>query len=142
MTKKKAVTKSDTEKEKSNDVRNAGILLHITSLPSLFGIGDMGPEARKFVDFLHKSNQRYWQLLPLNPIGGDQSYSPYSSISSMAGNVLLISPEQLVSEDLLSKADDRSAIVMPTGKVDFRVAIQFRQTLLQKAFQNFLAKKI
>src|SRR5688500_4844613 len=82
-------------------VRSAGILLHITSLPSKFGIGDLGPEARKFVDFLKESKQKYWQLLPLNPIGPEQTYSPYSSVSSMAGNVLLISPEDLATDRLL-----------------------------------------
>ena len=76
--------------------RGAGILLHITSLPSVFGIGDMGPEAKKFADFLHRSKQKYWQLLPLNPTEEGQGHSPYSSISSRAGNTLLISPKVLL----------------------------------------------
>ncbi|MFL5811124.1 MAG: malto-oligosyltrehalose synthase, partial [Flavisolibacter sp.] len=73
--------------------RGAGILAHISSLPSPFGIGDMGPEAKAFADFLSRSRQKYWQLLPLNPIEAGQGHSPYSSISSRAGNILFISPE-------------------------------------------------
>ncbi|MGV3586659.1 MAG: malto-oligosyltrehalose synthase [Adhaeribacter sp.] len=90
--------------------RGAGILMHITSLPSAFGIGDMGPETRKFTDFLQRSNQKYWQLLPLNPIEKGQGYSPYSSISSRAGNPLLISPVVLAREGLLDEKYCRSTI--------------------------------
>ncbi len=122
-------------------IRNAGILLHITSLPGDFGIGDMGPEARKFADFLNRSKQRYWQLLPLNPVGAEQSYSPYSSISSMAGNTLLISPEQLVLDGLIKPAEIKSAKVKPTDKVDWRVAQDSRRKIFRIAYQNFNRNK-
>ena len=74
--------------------RSSGILLHPTSLPGPFGIGDLGPEAYKFIDFLVEAGQSLWQVLPLGPTGyGD---SPYACYSAFAGNTLLISPEQLV----------------------------------------------
>ena len=73
--------------------RASGILLHPTSLPGEFGIGDLGPHAHEFVDFLARTKQTYWQILPLGPTGwGD---SPYSSFSAFAGNTLLISPQKL-----------------------------------------------
>ena len=83
--------------------RSSGILLHPTSLPSPFGIGDLGPEAYRFVDFLHEAGHRIWQVLPLGPTGyGD---SPYQSFSAFAGNPLLISPEKLVEHGYLNAAD-------------------------------------
>src|SRR5688572_25111971 len=85
--------------------RAAGMLLQITSLPSRFGIGDAGPEAYSFANLLHRNGQRYWQMLPLTTIEERQGFSPYSSVSSMAGNTLLISPELMVEEGLL-KPDD------------------------------------
>ncbi len=120
--------------------RSAGVLLHITSLPSAFGIGDMGPEAKKFVDFLNRSKQRYWQILPLNPIGPEQKYSPYSSTSSMAGNTLIISPEQLVSEGLLTTRELKKYIVPPSNEVNFKAALEIRQLFLKKAYTKFLTK--
>src|ERR671919_2049658 len=82
--------------------RASGILLHPTSLPSQFGIGDLGPEAYRFIDFLVEAGQSLWQVLPLGPTGyGD---SPYACYSAFAGNTLLISPEQLVTDGLLEAA--------------------------------------
>src|SRR5829696_10351766 len=82
--------------------RSSGILLHPTSLPGPYGIGDLGPEAYKFADFLVASGQSLWQVLPLGPTGyGD---SPYACYSAFAGNTLLISPEQLVADGLLDSA--------------------------------------
>ena len=79
-----------------NFPRASGVLLHPTSLPGGFGIGDLGDEAYKFVDFLERAKQTYWQMLPLSPTGwGD---SPYSSFSAFAGNTLLVSPEKLVED--------------------------------------------
>lgn len=121
--------------------RAAGILLHITSLPSSFGIGDLGPEAEKFAGFLSRSKQRYWQLLPLNPVGSQQGYSPYSSVSSMAGNVLLISPEQLVQDSLLTAADIRPYRIKPSDKVDFTSALESREKILPIAYKNFARNK-
>ena len=83
--------------------RSSGILLHPTSLPGAFGIGDLGPESYKFADFLEAAGQSVWQVLPLGPTGyGD---SPYACYSAFAGNTLLVSPEQLVSDGLLTKQD-------------------------------------
>ncbi|MEP6705746.1 MAG: 4-alpha-glucanotransferase, partial [Acidobacteriota bacterium] len=80
--------------------RGSGILLHPTSLPGEYGIGDLGPQAFRFVDFLARAKQTYWQVLPLGPTGwGD---SPYSSFSAFAGNTLLVSPEKLIDDGLLS----------------------------------------
>jgi 4-alpha-glucanotransferase len=76
--------------------------MHVTSLPSPYGIGDLGPEARLFADFLRDGHQRYWQLLPVNPISKAAGYSPYSSYSSMAGKTLLISPGDLTTEGWLT----------------------------------------
>ncbi|AMM52322.1 malto-oligosyltrehalose synthase [Rufibacter sp. DG15C] len=129
-----ALLKLETKNE-----RGAGILLHITTLASSFGIGDLGPEARRFADFLQASNQKYWQLLPLNPVEAGQGYSPYSSISSRAGNPLLISPELLAKECLLQE-DELSAYHLPqTGSVDYELAKRVKEELLEKAWQQFNA---
>lgn len=115
--------------------RSSGILLHPTSLPSKFGVGDFGDEAYSFVDFLAASNQSLWQVLPLGPTGyGD---SPYSSYSAFAGNTLLISPERLVEEGLLAAADLASAPTFPEEKVDYGNAIKFKNALLRKSFERF-----
>jgi len=81
-------------------IRRSGILLHITSLPSPYGIGDLGPWAYKFVDFLFETKQGFWQVLPLNPTDPAYDNSPYHSISALASNSLLISPELMVQEAL------------------------------------------
>jgi malto-oligosyltrehalose synthase/4-alpha-glucanotransferase len=124
-------------KLQAQNERGAGILLHITSLPSAFGIGDMGPEARKFADFLQASNQKYWQLLPLNPIEAGQGYSPYSSISSRAGNPLLISPVVLAKEGLLPEEELDQYHLPQTGNVDYVEALRVKEALLEKAWQTF-----
>jgi len=86
--------------------RASGILLHPTSLPSRFGIGDLGDEAYRFADFLIAGGQSLWQVLPLGPTGyGD---SPYACYSAFAGNTLLISPERLVEEGYLKLREERS----------------------------------
>jgi 4-alpha-glucanotransferase len=88
-----------------NNERGAGVLMHISSLASPFGIGDMGPEAKAFADFLYRTKQKYWQLLPLNPTEEGQGYSPYSALSSKAGYPLLISPELMMKDGLLTTSD-------------------------------------
>ncbi len=121
--------------------RAAGVLMHITSLPSAFGIGDLGPEAREFVNFLHRCKQKYWQLLPLNPIEAGQAHSPYSSISSKAGNTLLISPELLAFENLV-QADELEQFRLPTSdKVNYAGAQKNREIIFDIAFNNFRAGK-
>ncbi len=117
--------------------RAAGILMHITSLPAPFGIGDMGPEAMAFADFLHRTHQKYWQLLPLNPIEEGQFYSPYSSVSSMAGNTLLISPELLAEDGLLNPEQLPSYHLPHHTIVDFKKAKEVRDTLFQQAWNAF-----
>ena len=117
--------------------REAGILLHISSLPSAFGIGDMGPEAGKFADFLQHTQQRYWQLLPINPTEAGQGHSPYSATSTKAGNILLISPEVLAVEGLLSKEELEAAALTNTGKTLFEKAARVRMQLFETAWKNF-----
>lgn len=113
--------------------RSSGILLHPTSFPSRFGIGDLGPEAYKFIDFLVEAGQTLWQVLPLGPTGyGD---SPYASYSAFAGNTLLISPERLVDEGLLDHGDLEET---PVGPIDYGNAHQLKDKILASAYQNFV----
>ncbi|RZK20034.1 MAG: malto-oligosyltrehalose synthase, partial [Pedobacter sp.] len=123
-------------KQKQN-IRNAGILMHITSLPSPYGIGDFGCEATKFVNFLAETDQKYWQILPLNPTKKENGHSPYSSNSSKAGNILLIDLEQLVSEGLLDESDLKSAELKLERQVLFSNVEHSRKALLSKAYQTF-----
>ncbi len=112
--------------------RSSGLLLHVTSLPGPFGIGDFGPEASRFVDTLAEAGQRVWQVLPLTPVG--YGHSPYASPSTFAGNPLLISPERLVDAGWLEASDLADAPHFPTGHVDFERAIPFKHALLRRAF--------
>ena len=122
---------------KVDNERNAGILIHITSLVSPFGIGDMGPEAYAFADFLHRSNQKVWQLLPLNPTESSQGNSPYSALSSRAGNPILISPEMLAKDGLLPDVDLSVYHVPETDKADYGVSEKTKMELLEKAYAVF-----
>lgn len=117
-------------------MRASGILLHISSLPSPYGIGTFGKEAFKFVDFLKGAGQKYWQILPLGPTSfGD---SPYQSFSTFAGNPYFIDLDTLFEENLLSK-EDLSTISHPKDihKVDYEQIYNERFTVLRKAFSNF-----
>ena len=114
--------------------RSAGILMHITSLQSPFGIGDLGPEAYAFADVLARCNQRHWQLLPLNPVTSAQSYSPYSSVSSYAGNTLLISPQVLAEEGLIPQKSLMSYRVPNKGKVSYRKVEAIKETMIDISF--------
>jgi 4-alpha-glucanotransferase len=115
--------------------RECGILLHPTSLPGHFGIGDLGDEAYAFVDFLVESGQNIWQVLPLGPTGyGD---SPYQSFSAFAGNPLLVSPQRLVEMGLLEKHEIEDAPFFPKESVDFGPVIEHKTALLVKAFDKF-----
>lgn len=122
---------------KVNNERGAGILIHISSLVSPFGIGDLGPEAYAFADFLHRSNQKVWQLLPLNPTESAQGNSPYSALSSRAGNPVLISPEMLAKDGLLPDVDLTQYHLPETDKVDFGVSEKIKMELLEKAYVVF-----
>jgi 4-alpha-glucanotransferase len=115
--------------------RSSGILLHPTSLPGRFGIGDLGAEAYGFVDFLAAAGQRIWQVLPLGPTGyGD---SPYQLFSAFAGNPLLISLDRLAEEELLSRAELARAPEFPADEVDYGRVIRFKLPLLRAAYERF-----
>ena len=118
--------------------RKSGILLHPSSLPSAFGVGDFGQAAYTFLDRLAEAKQTLWQILPLVPT--DAGGSPYSSASAFAGNPLLISPELLLEEGLLSEADLQNASVPPAARVDYEKAAAVKLPLLEKAFQAFQQK--
>jgi 4-alpha-glucanotransferase len=110
-------------------------LLHPTSLPGDFGIGDLGGEAFRFVDFLVSSRQTYWQILPLGPTGyGD---SPYQCYSAFAGNPLMISPEKLIEDALLTSADLSDVPEFIADIVDFGTVYDWKKQLLPKAFARF-----
>jgi 4-alpha-glucanotransferase len=115
--------------------RSSGILLHPTSFPGRFGIGDLGREAFRFVDFLHAAEQRVWQVLPLGPTGyGD---SPYQVFSAFAGNPLLIGLESLAEDGLLSSQDWSNVPNFTEERVDYGAVIHFKFPLLRKAFERF-----
>src|SRR5918997_655012 len=118
--------------------RASGVLLHPTSLPGRFGIGDIGPAAYEFVDFLAGAGQTYWQIMPLGPTGyGD---SPYQSFSAFAGNPLLVSPERLREDGLLTEDDLKGVPELPFDRVDFERVIDAKRDLLQIAFDNYRAE--
>lgn len=117
--------------------RGSGILLHVTSLPSRFGIGDLGPIAYQFVDFLKTSRTRYWQILPLNPSGTFVGSSPYASYSAFAGNPLLISPEGLVKEGFLQESELTSGS-FAADKVEFEKVIEHKTRILQAAYDRHM----
>ena len=117
--------------------RGAGVLMHITSLPSEYGIGDMGQTSSRFIEFLAHSRQKYWQLLPLNPIVESQSWSPYSSISSFAGNTLLISPDLLAADGLLDHKYLKRKQVRSKGEVDYIKVVELKNEILDEAYANF-----
>lgn len=120
--------------------RGSGILLHITSLPSPYGIGDFGPDAYRFVDFLSASGQGFWQILPLNPTSVVLGNSPYSSYSAFAGNHILISPDILIEDGLLLMSDIKAHVSIPAGRVDYRAVAEFKEKILLRAYDNFRKK--
>ncbi|MHB2026791.1 MAG: 4-alpha-glucanotransferase [Elusimicrobiota bacterium] len=117
------------------DERAAGILLSISSLPGPHGIGDLGPAAFRFVDFLARSGQRWWQILPIGPTGPGNS--PYSSPSAFAGNPLFISLETLAHESILSTEDIMGAPTFTDDEADYAGAMRSKEELLRRAFQRF-----
>lgn len=117
--------------------RASGILLHPTSFPSRFGIGDLGPQAYRFIDFLARGGQRLWQVLPLGPTGFGNS--PYMCYSAMAGNPLLISLEGLRNDGLLTDEDLANLPEIPLSPIDFDRVEQLKIPLLQKACHRFQA---
>ncbi len=119
------------------DYRASGVLLHVTSLPSRYGIGDVGPGAIAWIDRLHAAHQRWWQALPLGPTGyGD---SPYQSLSSFAGNGLLISPDWLIEDGLL-EPDDCPGSTTSTDAIDYNAVIAFKHGLLPVLHDRFISR--
>lgn len=118
------------------EYRASGLLLHVTSLPSPYGIGDLGPAALKWIDRLAQSGQSWWQTLPLGPTG--YSHSPYQPMSSFAGNGLLISPDWLMEDGLVRASDCRDR-AFPPEKVDFEAVIPFKHGVLERAWTRFQA---
>jgi 4-alpha-glucanotransferase len=115
--------------------RSSGIVLHPTSLPGRFGIGDLGPEAYRFADFLARAGQGIWQVLPLGPTGyGD---SPYQCFSAFAGNPMLISPEKLAEQGLLTAGDIDSHPAFPTEQVEYEAVNRHKCELLRRTLVNF-----
>lgn len=120
----------------SPEYRASGLLLHVTSLPSPYGIGDVGPAALRWIDRLHEADQSWWQALPLGPTG--YGNSPYQPLSSFAGNVLLVSPDWLMEDGLLQSSDCEEPLISSTV-VDYNVVTPFKHRLLERAWTNFSA---
>lgn len=120
-------------RSRDNIIKNSsGTLLSLSSLPSKDGIGTFGIEAYKFIDFLKSTRQKYWQMLPLFPLG--EGNSPYKSISCFAGEMLYIDLAFLVRDGLLSPSFLKD---MPQGRVDYDEVRQYKIPLLKIAAQNF-----
>lgn len=115
--------------------RCAGVLMHVTSLPSRYGIGDFGPEAYDFAELLHESGQKLWQVLPINP--PSLGNSPYMCFSAMAGNPLMISPYTLEMEGLLESSETAYVPSLPESFVDFAAVAEYKDSLFRKAFARF-----
>jgi 4-alpha-glucanotransferase len=118
------------------DYHASGVLLHVTSLPSPYGIGDVGPPAMAWVDRLHEAGQGWWQGLPLGPTG--YGNSPYQALSSFAGNGLLVSPDWLIEDGLL-RAADCEARPFPADAIDYPAVLSLKRRLLERAWTNFSA---
>src|SRR5439155_20937410 len=114
--------------------RASGVLLHVSSLPSPYGIGDVGPAALAWVDRLHAAGQSWWQALPLGPTG--YGNSPYQSLSSFAGNELLVSPDGLIEDGLLRTCDCEGKS-FSAASVDYDAVIPFKNRLLETAWATF-----
>jgi 4-alpha-glucanotransferase len=115
--------------------RASGILMHPSSLPGRFGVGDLGPGAIRTLDFLHRARQRMWQVLPLGPTG--YGASPYALLSAFAGNPLLISPERLLEDDLLATADLEDAPLGPEDRVDYGAVVPWKERLLRASYARY-----
>ena len=114
--------------------RASGILLHVTSLPGPYGVGDLGPDAFAWVDTLARAKQTWWQILPLGPPGAGDS--PYQCYSAFAGNPLLISPDQLLTDGLLTRTD-LPTNPLPPDRVDYRRASALKNALLARAWERY-----
>jgi len=124
--------------------RASGLLLHISSLAAQYGVGDLGPEAFAFADFLAEAGQTYWQLLPLTPVDAGSAYSPYGSPSAFAGNPLLISLERLADDGLLEMDDYqqlpdfmRDMLDLLPYRTHWDLVRTYKEPLLEQAAQRF-----
>ncbi len=117
--------------------RTSGLLCHLTSLPTDFGIGDLGPAANVFVDFLVRAGITVWQILPLSPTDPATGNSPYSSRSAFAANPLLIDPLDLVQRGLLSRSDLEDQRPVSKGPVQYEVLWSYKSRLFHKAFERY-----
>ena len=122
--------------------RYSGILMHISSLPSQFGIGDLGPQAYQFADMLAQNKQHFWQILPLNPTEQKHDNSPYHSFAAFAGNPLFISPELLYQDGLLDLEDLNNNIPSLNNWIDFPRVYPLKNKLIGKACQKLEKLKI
>ncbi|NTV28511.1 MAG: 4-alpha-glucanotransferase [Candidatus Omnitrophica bacterium] len=121
--------------------RASGILCHISSLPSPFGIGDLGPEAYRFVDFLVRSGQKFWQVLPINPTDLALANSPYSTESAFAFNTLFISPDGLQEDGLLARKDVE-AMRGAESDVDYAAVVSSKSAMLAKAWEVYQERRV
>ncbi|MBD3243750.1 MAG: 4-alpha-glucanotransferase [Chitinivibrionales bacterium] len=121
------------------DVRRSGVLMHVTSLPSAYGLGDLGSEAFAFVDSLVEAGQSIWQVLPLNPTDAGHGYSPYSSYSAFAGNPMLVSPEKLVAEGFVGSEELPPVPPFKATRQGLEEIERYRKSVLDKAYVRFTA---
>ncbi len=124
------------------NTRSNGILCHISSLPSPYGIGDLGPQAYNFADILIRAGQKWWQVLPLIPTDNALGNSPYSSFSAFAFNTLFISPEQLLRDGLCVESDIDPPVFFSSGAVDFDRVYSSKAVLVERVFGRYLQKGI
>ena len=117
--------------------RAAGVLLPVSALPGAYGVGDFGPGAFRFADFLAAARQHYWQILPLTPTSGATRHSPYHGSSAFAINPLFVSPELLVADGFLDEGDLDPAPGLPSDTANYAVAERVRHRAFDTAFSRF-----
>ncbi|MDG5798805.1 malto-oligosyltrehalose synthase [Marinilabiliaceae bacterium ANBcel2] len=128
--------------EQKRGGRSAGVLMHVTSLPGSFASGDFGSQAFSFIDILKSSGHSYWQVLPFTQTASENGWSPYSSPSAFAGNIMLISPEQLANEGLISRKELDRWRRKSGMEADFQEALSIREEITSKAWFSFRQKKL
>lgn len=126
--------------KKQDKKRDAGILLPVASLPSAYGIGDVGCAAKAFVDFLSAGKQSLWQILPINPVSEQSSYSPYGSYSAMAGNILLLDPNWFYEHGLVTVAEVKHAVVKQDNTIKYTLACTRKNKLFDTAWNTYKKK--
>jgi 4-alpha-glucanotransferase len=137
MNKKNKYPVSAVDSTSPSPERSAGILLHISSLPGDFGIGDFGPGSKLFINFLEKASQHYWQVLPLSITNSLNNYSPYSSHSAFAGNTMFIDPLKLAGEGLINTSGLSRYRIKPGDHVDFKSAAKAKENITREAYDTF-----